>query len=169
MKNKRLLVLTLGALNLIAASAMAEEVQFTQSGHAFTRDRSIPAFGEAWRDESGMVWSNALKRNGKTAHLDRATAIEVCKSIGAELPSQQDYERLSHDLFVERHVVDGEIRGGGVEAQILPNLMGEVFWTSARHPDFPQSTGFVFDFLHQQSIEIGLTFTGGAVRCVARR
>ena len=130
----------------------------TKSGHAFVRDHSVPTFGEAWRDETGMVWSNALRRNQKVAHLDRATATEVCKSIGAELPTVRDYER---------QVVDGEILGGGVEAQFPPNLTGDVFWTSTPQPNYP-SRGFVCN-VYTPCYDLGENNPNVAVRCVARR
>jgi len=46
------------------------------------------AFGEAWRDPSGMIWGDIVKKeDGSPRFMNQKDADAYCKSIGAQLPS----------------------------------------------------------------------------------
>ena len=61
----------------------------------FTRDRSIPALGKAWKDPSGMIWGDIVRTAlGTVNEMDYSSAVEYCKRINAKLPSKEDFVRL---------------------------------------------------------------------------
>jgi hypothetical protein len=67
----------------------------TETGHTFYRDNSVEGFGEAWRDESGMIWADVAQKNGSVMFLTGNKAQEYCQSIKANLPTLSDLDRLA--------------------------------------------------------------------------
>ena len=104
-------------------------------------------FGEAWEDPSGMIWGDIVKKeDGSPHYMNHKDAIDYCKSIGADLPSREDFVRLREYMGAKPG------RSDGYAPQILPNLTytdkGETysryFWSSSVRPDFSNSA-YVFN------------------------
>ncbi len=89
-----------------------EETKVTENGHVFTRDYSNPKLGEAWKDEYGTIWGN----QPKSLMLSHKEATEYCKSIGARLPSDEEFSRL-YSYMLEK----GSFKYKP-QPEILPNL-----------------------------------------------
>ncbi|MBI4402910.1 MAG: hypothetical protein HY537_02040 [Deltaproteobacteria bacterium] len=53
------------------------------------------AFGEAWRDDSGMVWGDMVRENGLPRFMFIKDATAYCKHLGAQLPSAWPESRNS--------------------------------------------------------------------------
>ncbi|MCX6123615.1 MAG: hypothetical protein NTV34_02525 [Proteobacteria bacterium] len=95
-----------------------QEPRTTLSGYVFARDTSNPKLGEAWRDPLGMIWGDiVLKADGSHARFNLKDATEYCKNIGAQIPTVDDFGRLSDYLG---RLVPGAT--AGYKPQILPNL-----------------------------------------------
>lgn len=96
--------------------------------HIFIRDCSIPNLGEAWRDESGMIWGDYA---GMIA-MNQLGAVKYCNDIGAKLPSKKDFIRLREYMGAKKGTYVG------YTPQVLPNLnLGghdRYFWTSTLAP-----------------------------------
>ncbi len=106
-----------------------------QSGHEhiFVLDQSIPALGEAWRDESGMIWGDILKNTDQSIrYLNHEEATVACKKIGAILPTESDFTRLRIYMGAQSDLYEG------YTPQVLPNLyrkqgekiLSNFFWAS---------------------------------------
>jgi hypothetical protein len=161
-------LLVVGWSGSVRAEERSEQVR-SVSGHVFIRDRSVPAFGVAWRDESGMIWSTALRKEGRVATMDHFQAEKICKSIGANLPSREDFERLKSYLLTRETVVNGEIQENeGYEPQVLPDLAGNLFWSSTRNEFFSRSV-YVFVGSTGNAGDGIRDFDRNAVRCVIQR
>jgi len=112
----------------------------------WTRDTSNAKLGEAWRDASGMIWGDIVKKDdGSPRFMNHKDATDYCKSIGAELPSREDFIRLREYMGAKSGSDEG------YTAQVLPNLTytekGQVnsryFWSSSVHPDHSY---YAYDF-----------------------
>ncbi len=165
----------------IASGANGEEF--------FLRDRSIAALGKAWRDESGMIWGDIV-RNDDAEHSIRYMvqsseymasigypfpagqlgAKEYCESIGAQLPSREDFARLRG--YMGATTAASEYEGTGYRPQVLPNLNATnySFWSSSALPDPFSRLADAFNgftgYLSPGYRNVGDEY---AVRCVARR
>ena len=132
----------------------------------WTRDRSHPMLGEAWRDPSGMIWGDMVtKPDGTPKKMTHKAAIKYCEDIGARLPSKDDFIRLSEYMGA----YPGNDDGKGYRPQVLPHLSNDAFWSSSE-PINRSNRAYVF---YGRS---GNMFDGGhrdlpdySVRCVARR
>ena len=146
-----------------------DDVRTTTTGHTFVRDYSVPAFGESWRDPSGMIWSTAFMYDGNVARMSQPEAEKLCLQLGARLPSATDYERLPPAASCSCGVVNGEIfDNGSYRPQILPRLDLFYFWTSTVRVGL---TGNGHYYFMGATGEIGHTTKTDAhlgVRCVIR-
>ncbi len=159
---------------ILTANAGADETRTSRGAdgqeHIFTRDTSVPALGEAWRDESGVIWGDLVVHRTSvvpersirvTLH---SVAAAYCDRIGAQLPSRTDFERLSEYLGATA-ASDRE----GYTPQILPNL-DRYYWASWVHPDGYSDSPFYFDgrtgIIYNDPKEYVEYFS---TRCVARR
>lgn len=147
----------------------------TTSGHVFTRDHSLAALGDAWRDESGMIWGDIARNDDGSIHyMKHYQAVEYCQNIRAELPSRADFERLRSYMGAT------EDSSNGYTPQALPNLYRMVngrpqsyyFWSSSVLLDAsyaPSYDAYFFDgrdgVIDYASRDYG---DDGAVRCVRR-
>ena len=133
----------------------------------FTRDRSIPALGKAWKDPSGMIWGDIVRTAlGTVNEMDYSSAVEYCKRINAKLPSKEDFVRLREYM--------GAIPGGyfpevppGYKPQVLRHLSRHFFWSSSI-PERDISDAYIFD---GRSGSIGLGsryYYDNALRCVSK-
>ncbi len=128
------------SLNL-TASAQTEVTRTTTTGHVFISDSSRPTLGDAWRDESGMIWGDMVRfrvgstyldqicfeshrpiRDGIPCVVDYGDALEYCESIGAALPTVDDYKRLRSYMGAS---LDSPT---GYKAQVLPNLDLDIYF-----------------------------------------
>jgi hypothetical protein len=142
----------------------------------FTRDTSIAALGEAWRDPSGMIWGDIVKNDDHSIrYMDQYQASTYCESIGAQLPSREDFARLRG--YMGATTAASEYVGTGYTPQVLPNLyrtadgrsVRNYFWSSSVHPGV-SNVAYVFDG-RTGVIVYGIRDYADyvAVRCVARR
>src|SRR5688572_17681015 len=71
-----------------------ESVDANGKRHVFVRDTSNEKLGEAWRDESGMIWGDLVRQKNGSIYINHYEATQYCKSIGATLPEVEDFVRL---------------------------------------------------------------------------
>ncbi len=180
--------------NVELESSQTKKIVYGLNGekHAFTSDASFPALGEAWKDPSGMIWGDIVKKDGHPVLMNQYQANSYCKSIAAELPSKEEFVRLReymgahHGNDENYNRVGAEIKPG-YTPQVLPNLSEKnYFWTSSICPldtdsssiSCPHGTkyasgdfgsfGYVFN---SNSGFIGSGYSGGvtfSVRCVMK-
>ena len=154
--------------------APSPRIAFRANGQAnfFVRDTSIAALNEAWRDPSGMIWGDIVRNEDRSIHfMDQYQASTYCESIGATLPSREDFVRLREYMGARSGTYEG------YTPQVLPNFTrndggetyGNSFWSSSVHPD-DSNGAYAFGGRYGA---IGLYYRyydyDGAVRCVARR
>ncbi len=116
-------------------------IRTTYSGEKFVRDTSNPELGEAYKDPSGLIWGDApkVKQDGSYGRVNFVVmslkfedADKYCKSIGARLPTREEYEALAKYLGREN---EKSIKGYAPAlkdslTEFLPNLSRDQFWTS---------------------------------------
>ena len=108
------------------------EQRVSKTGAVFTRDVSIPALGEAYRDPFGLIWGEV----GSTFRRDQHSAESDCISKHLRLPTQQEYSRLSDYLgYGSRSGYSPYLADG--KTDFLPGLSTLSFWTSTDNPRFP--------------------------------
>jgi hypothetical protein len=159
------------------------EKRTTNTGHDFIRDISHPKLGEAWRDESGLIWGDIMKNGdgsvrkmvqsseymkqiGRPLPDGRLGAKEYCESIGARLPSEVEFTQLREYMGA---------RSGRYEEyshhddKILPNLKNYRFWSSSVDPN-PNYSDYAFAFGgYNGDIFYYYRSRVSAVRCVVGR
>jgi len=158
------------------------ETRTTHTGAVFTRDRSHVALNEAWRDPKGLIWgdivknedgsirymvqsSEYMKKIGRPLPDGQLGAEEYCKSIGARLPTQEEFTRLREYMGARSGTHEGYSHH---DDKILPNLNGHWFWSSSVDP---YVTGFAYDFNGTVGY-VGFDYRDNyddAVRCVVVR
>lgn len=115
----------------------------TPKGAIFERV-SRENFGEAWKGPDGLIWSDWV---GRGTHED---AVQMCKNIGGELPSNADFERGRMNEFRE----------------VLPGMKDRWFWSSSPHPKRSNDS---YSFYPDHGIfEYGDRRLDDSVRCVGR-
>lgn len=122
---------------LICGRVSAEpETRTTTTGAVYTRDESMPALGEAWRDESGMIWGDIVKdRDGNVLPMNQYEAEEYCEKIGAELPTRDDFVRLRKSMGATSN--DSAMESDGYSPQVLPHLgLDWWYWSSSIYDPF---------------------------------
>ena len=108
-----------------------ESQRFSVTGAVFTRDTSNPALGEAYRDPSGLIWGSVVTTpQGKIESMSQYGAEKYCKSIGAWLPTREEFEQLAKYLGqgtangYDPYLTDGK-------TEILPGLVNHIFWSAS--------------------------------------
>lgn len=100
----------------------------TISGHTFKQVADRPELGNAWKDESGVIWGDMIvDQDGKALELSQQGAAAYCNKIGGHLPTQAQYLKLTEYLGAKS--VDG------YNPEVLPNLIENIFWTSSVLPE----------------------------------
>ena len=173
MKNKIALGLLLFSISTFAQveneSLNTDTVIITTGANGlsykFIKDTSIPNLGEAWKDPSGMIWGDIAKNaDGSIRYINQINADKYCKSINANLPSDEDFIRLREYLGA----VPNSERADGYTPQVLPNLIDNNFWASPVVTD-PRTLAYVFK---GSSGILGYVFHGpddvSSVRCVSK-
>lgn len=123
-------------------------------------------FGEAWKDPTDMIWSDAARdAKGVLRRMTIAEAEKYCKSLGAELPSIEDYERI------EKYMTTKLENSERYSAQVLPGL-GELieghippFYWAKSTPVFSRFDGHYGGSIGVSGDQIAKG-VGGNVRCV---
>ena len=110
--------------------------QVSSNGHLFTRDFTHPELGEAWKDESGLVWGDVVKDQlGSPKSMTEFEALNYCTQIGASLPKKKQLDSLAKYL--------GNGSTDGYNPIILPHLAGFFFWSSTLDDEF-NSANYIF-------------------------
>lgn len=105
--------------------------------------------------------------------MNHDAAKAYCESIGATLPSRDDFVRLRK--YMGATTEDSNYEGTGYTPQVLPNLtrqqdglaVSNYFWSSSVHPAWSNGAySFVgryggFDYFNRNNLDL-------AVRCVRR-
>lgn len=164
-----ILCLLAGVLFCSIQASAESRVSRTQA--VFARDHSLgSAFGEAFRDPSGMIWSSPAMRAGQHALMSYADAAKFCEARNARLPSLADFKRLARLL--------GSATENGYSVStydgrndVLPGLSDGVFWSSTVKPDSAGVAllGYGFNGMHGDVSEYLTRYTALDVRCVSKR
>jgi hypothetical protein len=140
----------------------------SSTGAVFTRDTSVPALGEAYRDPSGLIWGSIVMAQGKVNWMNQYDADKYCKDGGARLPTKEEFEQLAKYLGIgtargySPYLADGK-------TDFLPGLSGYAFWSSSVLPSYSNHAygydgsngGVYYDYRYNSF--------SGAVLCVAGR
>lgn len=111
----------------------------TISGHKFTQVTNRPALGNAWKDESGVIWGDlVVGSDGNPKTMMRQEARDYCNSLSDDqhqylLPTNAQFEQLSKYL--------GDGSASGYNPEILPNLIRNRVWSGSHRVGH---TGYVF-------------------------
>jgi hypothetical protein len=129
----------------------------TSKGKIFERV-SRSDFGEAWRDSTGVIWSDLLGEASNDGPIQsllvvNSEATRICSSAGGTLPTRAEFESGLRQGFEE----------------VLPNLetkQDRWYWSRSAHPSDPDS-GFYYSSYYGDIFAVFRDYSG-SVRCVAR-
>jgi hypothetical protein len=131
---KRMLFRSLVLLFLLLTTSVAKANQrVSNTGAIFTRDTTIPALGEAYRDPSGLIWGSIVTAEGQVNIMDQYDAEKYCNAINTRLPTREEFEQLAKYLGkgtangYSPYLADGK-------TEILPGLSSHRFWSSSVNP-----------------------------------
>jgi hypothetical protein len=138
----------------------------------------VKDLGESWRDPSGLVWGDLVKKaDGSNNYMSWYAAETYCASKGARLPSQAEQAKLGIYLgALNKNSTDGTFvydESGnvlfrydyhGCQAKILPHLADAWIWSNAPLPRGSDGA-FVFNGGVVDFFDFG-RYVNGAVRCV---
>lgn len=153
-------------------------LKMTTIGAFFRRDYSHPPLGETWCDPTGLCWGDIVKnKDGSIRYIIQSYeyyekdssylpqggfgAKEYCESIGARLPSIEEFVRLREYMGARPGIYEG------YRAQVLPNLSGYWFWSSSVYPSFAERV-YAFSGVNG-NIELNYRNNYIMVRCVVGR
>ncbi len=136
----------------------------------------VKVLGESWRDPSGLVWGDLVKKaDGSPNYMSWYAAETYCASKGARLPSQAEQKTLGIYLDALYKIsTDGTFEYDesgnvlfrydyrGYQAKILPHIADEWIWSNAPLPR-DSDGAFVFN---GGGVYYGNRYVNGAVRCV---
>ena len=109
--------------------------------------------------------SEYMKQLGRPLPEGQLGAKEYCESIGARLPSIEEFISLREDMGAQPETNEGYSHHND---KILPNLSGYWFWSSSVYPD--NSPYGAYDFNGSfGDIGYGYRIYYVAVRCVVGR
>lgn len=118
-------------VDFVEVGNTGSEQLISHTGSVFVRDRTKKELGDAWRDESGLIWGDVVPaedlpdRPGMTHH---STAYRYCRSIGARLPTVADFIRL-REYFGAKETADPSQKPEGYQSQLFPNFQTTKDWT----------------------------------------
>ncbi|HLE09673.1 MAG: hypothetical protein A2504_02305 [Bdellovibrionales bacterium RIFOXYD12_FULL_39_22] len=128
------------------------------NGHVFTQVLDYPEMGNAWRDESGLIWGDiAMDDTGQEKSVIQGHAWVYCNEIGAKVPSKEQFAQLVEYL--------GGKTKNGYRPEIIPNLADHMYWTSSVSNTDDEHYGIRFDANHG-ILESYLRNDFFSVRCV---
>jgi hypothetical protein len=125
-------------------------VRTSVSGHKFIQVTDHPELGEAWRDESGLIWGDpvvdkSLIRFRATdvtsyfAKVSQQKAAAYCNAIGAHLPTKAEFHRLATYL--------GRDSETGFTPEIIPYIGDVAYWwtgSTAENANYEERKGYMF-------------------------
>ena len=136
------------------------------TGAVFTRDTSNLALGEAYRDPSGLIWGNVVTTpQGKIERMTQYDAEKYCQSIGARLPTVEEFEQLAKYLGkgtaegYDPYLTDGK-------TEILPEIADYAFWSASVNSNY-RGDSWIFGSSNGSLPQLLRNGTF-AVRCVGR-
>jgi hypothetical protein len=94
----------------------------------FLPDSSNPALGEAYRDVNGLIWGSPVRApSGEIRAMLSTEALDYCRSIGARLPTNDDYVRLL-PFDHNRHLYNLP----NSKTELIPGIATVKAWTSTQ-------------------------------------
>jgi len=157
---------------ILQSGIEVESIRKSHTGAIFTRDTSVPALGEAYRDPSGLIWGGIVTvrdDENKMSQYYPGTqyfADNYCKNRGARLPTKTEFEKLA------KYLGDGTPQGyspfiAGTYTDILPGLFSHSFWSSSLNP-FKAYEAYYFSG-YGGFVDIDGRYDNGDFMCVAGR
>jgi len=144
-----------------------DDLRVSTTGAVFTRDASVPAFGEAYRDPSGLIWGSIVIAQGEVN--TEYDADRYCKDRGGRLPTAREFQQLANYLGKGSALGYSPYLAYGKKIDFLPGLSSYWFWSWSDNPNhsyyayyFNGYTGYFTYFLIRD-------VSNSAVRCVAGR
>lgn len=124
--------------NYSAACEIGEQ-KTTSVGAKFTCASQVSAWGESWRDPSGVVWSSsqgAFRNIGTQPgiQITDSPAAKACEQIGGALPSLEDYTRFQHYFELSSNGYELSTQGISDMHEIFKDMQDSLFWTSTAYP-----------------------------------
>ena len=117
----------------VEAKARLQELSKVGSstGAKFTGDTSNPALGEAYKDESGLIWGSAVTADGRISRMSQKNAAKYCNDRGARLPTIEEFMQLA--VYLGRGTAHGYSPFlADRKTELLPGLSsGRWFWSSS--------------------------------------
>lgn len=110
-----------------------KSIGYKKIEHIFILDQSMPVLGEAWKDETAMIWGDIIRNaDNSIRYFNHKEAILYCEKLGAKLPSEEDFSRLREYMGAKPDLYEG------YTPQVLPNLfrkngdkiLSNFFWAS---------------------------------------
>lgn len=153
------------SLNVWGREVPLEKVSVT--GAVFTLNLSHPPLGNAYQDPSGVIWGDLVIENNRVVQTDASSAEAYCESIGARLPSLEEYKNLAKYLgYGSRGGYSPDTQDGS--DMILLGLPFHWYWTST--PYWFSSKKFQNIFWGDSgSTSSGVRRSkGGAIHCVIK-
>lgn len=126
---------TLTALSLLvialctSAFAGDGDQHISNTGAVFVRDDSHPAFGEAYRDPSGLIWGSLVVLSGNVQLISGAVANQYCTDLGGRLPKLEEFEQLDKYLGYGTPQGYSPLTADG-SIEVLPGISEHWFWSS---------------------------------------
>jgi formylglycine-generating enzyme required for sulfatase activity len=100
MKNLKQILFLIIALSthLIFADTENPEQKISKMGAVFTIDFTHPELGLAYKEPSGLIWGDIVIEDNHVLQVNYEDANSYCQSIGARLPTNQEYLQLGKYL-----------------------------------------------------------------------
>ncbi len=131
----------------------------------YKRMRKGTALGEAWRDSNYVVWGDVRNDGSNVIVTNQAQAEEYCISLGAKLPSAEDFVRLKIGMGASHQnpTIMGDYR-----PQILPNLNVQFsVWTSTvKELDNGEKEAITFQGMMGRFDQRNVQYNQAGVRCI---
>lgn len=102
-------------------------------------------FGETWKGPDGLIWSDRVG-----SITDEYNAEVICKNLGGELPSMDEFKRNEAYGFRE----------------VLPNMKNRIFWSSSVDGD--PEIAYAFNGSNGDGVFDDRDYILDSVRCVGR-
>lgn len=102
----------------------------SSTGAIFVRDNSFPAFGEAYRDPSNLIWGDAIMGKDGSPWMTHYRAEGFCRESGGRLPTREEFTRLVKELGKDSQGQFNMVSTTG--ESVIPHFGGQ-YWTSDNH------------------------------------
>lgn len=142
------------------------QTRTSASGHKFIQVTNRPELGNAWKDESGLIWGDlVVDSDGNPVTMAQQQARDYCNSLSDNqhqymLPTNAQLEQLAEYLG------DGSDSRYTPEPEILPNLIKNRIWSGSIRKGLRPS-GYVF-YGSYGTLGSFDRYSTSLVRCVGR-